>query len=479
MPAAPPPRWARQVDFLCLALVIVAIIIAISGGFRVRLGAVRFALTSPYRTLIWALVLGVARHVLAPGTPIYRDLPARLAAGWRTPAARTATATLVGTRLAILLVGYLAVFTIGYREGGAPWKLSEDNEFANLQARWDAGWYLTVAIDGYSYVPDRPLDQQDIVYFPAFPLLMRVAGRLLGGASTAFVLGGTLISLGAFFGSLIYLYRLARDILKNEDDARDAVWLLATFPFALFYGAVYTESLFLLGAVAAFYHFSRREYVNAGAWGLLVGLTRPPGCLVSVPLALLAIEPWLPAWLAGGPPRDRASSTGSLRAFLPALASAAMPGVGMLLYSAFIWRLTGDPLAWVKGHAAWGRKYTGLGVLVTERYDWLSHAGLYAYTSQLPLDLLNALGAIFVLAAAWPVARRLGLAYAVFILINILPPLANGGLLSAGRFSSVLFPAFVWFASAVPDRHRPAWLAGFMAIQALNAALFYTWRPLF
>jgi hypothetical protein len=200
---------------------------------------------------------------------------------------------------------------------------------------------------------------------------------------------------------------------------------------------------------------------------------------VSVPLALLAIEPWLPAWLAGGPPRERAASTGKMRAFLPALASAAMPGVGMLLYSVFIWHLTGDPLAWVKGHAAWGRKYTGLGVLVTERYDWLSHAGLYAYTSQLPLDLLNALGAIFVLAAAWPVARRLGLAYAVFILINILPPLANGGLLSAGRFSSVLFPAFVWLAGAVPDRHRPAWLAGFMAIQALNAALFYTWRPLF
>jgi hypothetical protein len=63
--------------------------------------------------------------------------------------------------------------------------------------------------------------------------------------------------------------------------------------------------------------------------------------------------------------------------------------------------------------------------------------------------------------------------------INILPPLAAGGFLSAGRFSSVLFPAFVWFASAVPDRHRPAWLASFMAVQAFNATLFYTWRPLY
>jgi len=104
---------------------------------------------------------------------------------------------------------------------------------------------------------------------------------------------------------------------------------------------------------------------------------------------------------------------------------------------------------------------------------------VYAYASQFPIDLLNVSAVIFVLATTWPVARRLGLAYAVFILINMLPPLAAGGLLSAGRFSSVLFPAFVWFAHALPARQRPGWLAGFMAVQALNAALFYTWRPMY
>ena len=162
-----------------------------------------------------------------------------------------------------------------------------------------------------------------------------------------------------------------------------------------------------------------------------------------------------------------------------ALASAAMPGVGVLLYSAFIWRLTGNPLAWAEGHAAWGRQYTGLAVLVTDRYTWFTTSGLYGYSSRNPGDLLNALGALFVLVAAWPVARRLGLAYAVFILVNILPPLAAGGMLSIGRFSSVLFPAFVWFAAAVPVRHRTAWLTTFMTVQAFGAALFYTWHELY
>jgi hypothetical protein len=43
----------------------------------------------------------------------------------------------------------------------------------------------------------------------------------------------------------------------------------------------------------------------------------------------------------------------------------------------------------------------------------------------------------------------------------------------------VLFPAFIWLAAVVPPKHRPAWLASFAAFQALNAAMFYTWRQLY
>ena len=94
-------------------------------------------------------------------------------------------------------------------------------------------------------------------------------------------------------------------------------------------------------------------------------------------------------------------------------------------------------------------------------------------------DVLNAIGALFAIATIWPVTRRLGAAYGLFMAINILPALANGGLLSAGRFSSVLFPAFIWLATAVPPHQRGGWIATFAALQGFSAALFYTWRPLF
>jgi hypothetical protein len=481
---------------VCLVVLLLATVTALSGGFRERIFGMRIALTSPYRLLLWAVVLGVVRHLLAPQRPIYAELPSRLRAAWRTAPMRSAVSAAVGTRLAILFVGYMAIFMIGYPSGKAPWRIAE-NEFGNLPARWDVGWYLGIAVDGYRFsdVAKATGQQQDIVFFPVLPLLMRVTGRLFGGASTAYVWGGTVVSLLAFLGGLIYLYRLARDLLNSDSQAAFAVWLIATYPFSLFYGAPYTESLYLVGSAGAFYHCRRGEWAKGAAWGLMVGLTRPNGCFLAVALAVLALEPWLPGWLTGGraaAARGQASAvTGHeaaldppgerrhVRTLILAMTAASLPGIGVLLYCAFVWYLTGDPLSWAEGHVAWGRSYQGLSILVTERYQFLSQEGLYAYTSRWSNDLIQLLGVLFVLIPVWPVARRLGLAFAVLILVNMLPPLAAGGLLSAGRFSSVLFPAFVWFAATVPERHRTGWLTSFMAFQALNAALFYTWREMY
>jgi hypothetical protein len=443
---------------------------------------IRFTATSELRTLMAALVVAVVRHAFVPRPPIYENLPARLLSAWRSrsAASRCAFSAVVGTRLAVLFVGYLAVVMVGYRPGTPPIRFST-NEAANLQARWDANWYFGIANDGYQYAPVTEAAQQNIVFFPAFPMLMRLVGRPFGRSPTVLLFAGTLISFAAFFWALRLLHRLVTGFLGDERLARSSVWLLATYPFALFYGAVYTESLFLAGVVGAFYWQCRKDPIRAGACGLLVGLTRPNGCFLSLPLALLALGPWLPRWLAGptAGADDHVRDPFQFKSVAPLLAAAAMPGVGVLLYSAYIWNLTGDPLAWARGHLAWGREYQGLATLVMDRWDWLTGAGLYRYSSELPGDLVNALGVLFVLVAAWPVWLRLGPAYSLFILLNILPPLAAGGMLSAGRFSSVLFPAFVWLAGVIPTGHRPAWTASFMAMQGLNAVLFYTWRELY
>jgi hypothetical protein len=480
---APPrtvPLWARVLDAVCLLLAFVALVVSVSGGFRHRLLGIRLAVTSPYPPLIWAAVLVVVRHMAAPQRPLYREFPARLREWVRMPHLRAAAAVVVGTRPAILLVGYLAVAMFGYVNGRAPLR-HFDSELLNLPVRWDAGWYLQIVTDGYRYAADDSGVQQNIVFFPAYPLLVRIVGRLFGGHMPGFVAAGMVISLAAFGAALAYLYMFARDGLGDEK-ARYALWLLASYPFALFFGAIYTESLFLLAIVGALYHLTRGDVWPAALWGLVAGLTKQNGVLLCLPLGLVAVSPWLSPALVRDPralplvPQPPASK--DVRRTFAALAAAAMPAVGMLLYSAFIWRLSGDPFAWAKGQIAWGRTYQSLTAFVATQYSFMANAGLSGYLNNPGYDALNALAALFVLATIWPVARRIGLPYALLIAIMTLPPIMYGGWLSAGRLSSVLFPAFVWLASAVPPSHRAGWLVGFSALQALTAAAFYTWRPL-
>lgn len=490
--------WARAADGLTLALLMTGVVVAVFGGFRIRVFTVRISLMSAWRVLLWAAAVMAVRHALVRHAPLYQRLIDWARTLSQSLAVRAAWPAVVGTRLPVLLVGYFAVVTIGYAVAHPPNRIS-DNEFLNLPSRWDTGWYVLIATNGYRWDPDLgPTTQQNIAFFPAYPMLMRVGGRLIGERP---VLAGMLIALAAFFVALMYVYGLARQWLDHEQ-AVTAVWLLAAYPFAVFFSAAYTESLYLCGASAAFYHFHRGQFTKAGAWGALVGLTRPNGCLLSIPLALLAAahvvhrldESSGRRWLRmiqgefAAAPDAGANAAAVLRTparpahrgrVVPALAAAAMPGLGMLVYSAFVYSLTGDPFSWARAHLAWGRQYSGLVSLFTGRYKYIANEGFYDYTASVPLDLLNAVPAVFALGMSWLVFKRFGLAYVSFLLLNLIPPMVAGGLLSVGRFTSVLFPAFLALALLVSVRARPAWIAAFAMGQALNASLFFTWRQLF
>jgi hypothetical protein len=376
----------------------------------------------------------------------------------------------IGTRAAVLFGGYMAVNTIGLAPTSVGFTLSAQ-PLLNLPARFDAGWYGGIALEGYSF-EGRFDKQQNIAFFPAFPFLQRFAGYPLGAFAprvprdtrlARLLWAGVLISFVAFGWAAVYLWRLARDTI-GEAGAPAAVALLAAYPFAVFFSAPYTESLFLLGSVGAIYHFRRGELGPAAAWGLLVGLTRPNGCFLSAVLAVLLAES---LWKRSA---DHPLPTSQL--------SASMPGVGMLAYSVYVKQLTGDFFGWARLHEAWGRSYTGLAPM-ERAYGWLVDEGLLTVMQNVPYDTLNSVGLIFALAMLWPVTRRLGPAYGLFIVINVVPPMLAGGVLSMGRVTATLFPLFLALAAMVPPRAIPPLVTTFAILQGLAAALFFTWRPLF
>ncbi len=91
--------------------------------------------------------------------------------------------------------------------------------------------------------------------------------------------------------------------------------------------------------------------------------------------------------------------------------------------------------------------------------------------------LADALPLTFVLGSIAPVTRLLGAAYGLFIAVTP-PPVLRHGLMSLGRFSSVMFPAFAWLAWRVRGRARQRLILACAVGEAVLAALFFTWHPI-
>ena len=159
--------------------------------------------------------------------------------------------------------------------------------------------FLTGADVTLRFLPASPghgiaFQRTDRLYAPPIPALVSYTvpreRRMLRA-----LWAGTVLSLVAFLWALYYVARLAADLLGAEYADR-ATLLLSAFPFALFYNVPYTESLFLLGAVGACSCFLRRRWIASSCFGLLVGLTRPNGCFVSIPLGIIALQQIVQGW---------------------------------------------------------------------------------------------------------------------------------------------------------------------------------------
>lgn len=464
---------ARAADTISAAFVGAAVLLFVIGPLRTAVGGTPITVGWAHAAFLSAAVAAV-RHAAVPRPTILAT-----AGQWRRglaarPDLANALAAFWLTRLPVLAIGFVAVVTFG-PPAIAP-AASPRTALSGLAARWDAQWYAGIAAGGYQW--QRRFDrQQNLAFFPAFPLAMRAAGYATG----AFRAGlpderrlarltwcGVGLALLAFLLACRRFSALAREIL-GEARAPAAVLLLAAYPFALFYSAAYTEALFLLAALGAWSAFRRDRLWTSAAWGLLAGLTRPNGCFLSIPLGLLALG-WRDAGASADSPAPSAART------LARLGAAAAPGVGMLIYTAYLHQLTGVWFAWSRVHGAWGRTF-GTGGL-SSPVELFGPGGLAGAIAAHPYAAINAVGLIAVIAVLRPL-WRLSPAWCVFVLANVAAPLLAGGLLSLGRITAPLFPIFLALAAITPPRRVAGLIAASAALQGLLAALFYTWRDVY
>jgi mannosyltransferase PIG-V len=383
---------------------------------------------------------------------------------------REATAAFLSSRLLVYAVALFASLRLG-ADGSANAAKFDDESlthplggfgdilFSPL-ARWDSVWYLGIAHDGYD-------GGADTAFFPLYPLLVR-ALVLPHPSEAALLVSAYVVSLACFAAALWLLQRLV-ELELGRPVAIATVWLLALFPASLFFGAPYSESLFLLVSVGAFYAARRGRWAWAGGLALAAAATRSAGIVLLVPLVVL--------WLDSKPRRGGD------------LAWLALAPLGLGAYALHLGIAHGDALAFIDAQKEWFREFAGPFVGVwdgtTAAWDGLRQlvsgsretvyfepaAGDPFRVAAINLLLFSFL--VFAVVAVVGAFRRLPLAYGAYALAALALPLSYPvdpqPLMSLPRFLAVLFPLFIWLAVVSEER---GWTMQVASASAVGLGLF-------
>lgn len=218
---------------------------------------------------------------------------------------------------------YVAAYCM-YRGSGSEGGFWQTLEL--LWSHWDTRHYIGIAEQWYTAVGDERLR---LVFFPLFPLLMRLMSLLTGNTFT----GGLLVSLLCSMGASALLMEIG----CMEADARTG-WLAVLYfllnPMSVFLNCAYTEALFLLCMLGVVALLRKGHPWLAALCGMAASFTRMPG--------VIAAGFFLIAWLCTLPQKGF-----SAKHLLACIAQMGIVFAGLGMYWLINYCVTGDPLMYM------------------------------------------------------------------------------------------------------------------------------------
>lgn len=300
-------------------------------------------------------------------------------------------------------------------------------------ANFDGEHYLSIAIFGY-----RQLEQ---AFFPVYPMFISFLATPFSYDFFSSLMFSTLIGLvisnTALLIALVLLFELVSLDFSKKIAYFTLIFLLV-FPTSFYLGAVYSEAIFLLLAVAVFYAARKQKWWLAGILGGLASATRVFGILL---LPALIIE----AWQQKMPKRQ----------FVWLLLISA----GLLGYMGYQWVSVGDPIAFYRLQELVGEQHQS-GIILYPQV-------MFRYIKMLlTVDILNPIyqtvflefvtGIIFMFLPIYGYFKKIRLSYIFFAFVGFLTPTIQGSFSSLPRYILVFFPSFM--AMAILSNSWPKWL---------------------
>ena len=337
-------------------------------------------------------------------------------------------------------------------------------------ANFDGVHYTTIAVYGYI---GTGLIQAFFPFFP-FVILHTVYQFFPPFAPNAVFLGVIFSNLFAYLLIFLWFYFVAQ--LYDKKVAWAAVLMLFLFPTSFFFGAVYTESLFLLLVIGSFFAARKKWWFLASVLAMLATATRIVGIFV---VPALLIELWQQEH---GPLKKMSVKKYQAELILfwrkkwQEILMILAGSFGLFAYMFFLTLEFHDPFYFFHIQSSFGGGrgsamvlypqvwFRYIKILLTARPFDLKY---YSYVQEF---LFSIFGLVVIVYSFW----KTRLSYAFFSLCAFLLPTFTGTFSSLPRYTIVSFSLFLCLAPLFAKKRRLflCYLLFTTAVLILNTVLF-------
>lgn len=366
-------------------------------------------------------------------------------------------------RLAIYLVSFVYMFIASDETTFTV------SNFLETWNRWDAPHYIEIAQNGYGKWESEGR-HLFLVFFPLYPWMLRIIHLFISNWEAACLV---LSSLSYAVGCCFFYATLSEEY--NKSIAYKSIVLLSVFPFAFFFGAMMTESLFFCTISMGYYFIRKHNWLAVGLVGILCSLCRIQGVIIMgvAGVEFLITYPFFKMY------REKRLKEFFHAVFTKGIFLLLAP-IGNLIYLYINYRVEGNPFQFtVYQSEHWYHKTTYFTNCISEI---LSNIRNPETTNTLLMciwlpELICFLLAVILLIYG---LKRHPLKYTAFLLVYTLINYSVTFLISGSRYMNCAFPLFI-ISGEILD-HHPKWYPWVTAVSAMLMTLYmigyFQWKQI-
>ncbi len=338
----------------------------------------------------------------------------------------------------LIFAGAMAVFALVQLTQYCFQRLAGDqSDFFKGLGIWlhlDSGRYFAIAEDWYP-APGMP-ECENLVFFPAYPLAVRLLNYLTGSSMASGLLATALF----YGGAACFVYKLLRLDFSRAASLR-TIKYMAILPAAFFFSAPMSESLFLLLCAACAYFARSGKWAAGCIMGALAAFTRSVGILTMVFLIMEAVSACI-------------HSGEGLKKWLPKFAAILIVPLGLLAYMLINYTVTGDPLAFFEYESKyWGQSLTlFFSTMAFQLDNGLAMLGTPDYYVALATWLPNVAYELAVLILLAFAVKKFRPSYGAWFIVYYVLTIGATYLISGPRYLVAALPVYPALAIATENR---------------------------